>query len=119
MKVDSLAHSLMASFPNEGFALSDELFRVGEPCSRERVRVLFSIDTEKTDLGAKPHERKDRDYAVAWVRNYGRGRVFYSTIGHNPCQFWDLAILSIDLHQQELRCAIERCRSESDSLETG
>lgn len=97
MKVDSPGHTLMSPFPAEGFSLSDEFFRVGDPYSRDRVRVLFSIDTDKTDLSAKPHEREDRDYAMAWVRHYGRGRVFYTTVGHNPYQFWDPTMLKFYL----------------------
>jgi sugar phosphate isomerase/epimerase len=34
---------------------------------------------------------------MAWVRHYGRGRVFHSTVGHNPYQFWDPAILEFYL----------------------
>jgi sugar phosphate isomerase/epimerase/type 1 glutamine amidotransferase len=97
MKVDSPGHPLMAPFPAEGFELCDEFFRVKDPYSRHRVRVLFSIDTEKTNLSARPHEREDRDYACAWVRHYGRGRVFYSTVGHNPYQFWDPTMLKFYL----------------------
>jgi sugar phosphate isomerase/epimerase/type 1 glutamine amidotransferase len=97
MKVDSPGHPLMTPFSAEGFELCDEFFRVQDTYSRHRVRVLFSIDTEKTDLSAKPHEREDRDYACAWLRHYGRGRVFYSTVGHNPYQFWDPTILKFYL----------------------
>ncbi|MCP4455452.1 MAG: hypothetical protein GY809_28670, partial [Planctomycetes bacterium] len=97
MKVDSPGHALMTPFGSKGFELSDEFFRVHDPYSRDRVRVLFSIDTEKTDLSAKPHEREDKDYACAWVRHYGRGRVFYSTMGHNPYQFWDPTMLKFYL----------------------
>lgn len=97
MKVDSPGHPLLAPFPEGGFDLQDEFFRVGDPYSRGRVRVLFSIDTEKTDLSAKPHEREDRDYAMAWVRHYGRGRVFYSTVAHNQYQFWDPTMLKFYL----------------------
>ncbi|MBX3178777.1 MAG: ThuA domain-containing protein [Candidatus Hydrogenedentes bacterium] len=97
MKVDSPGHPLLAPFPEGGFELQDEFFRVGDPYSRDRVRVLFSIDTEKTDLSAKPHERDDQDYAAAWVRHYGRGRVFYSTVAHNPYHFWDPAMLNFYL----------------------
>lgn len=97
MKVDSPGHPLVAPFPKEGFELVDEFFRVSDTYSRDRVRVLFSIDTEKTDLSAKPHERADQDYAIAWVRNYGSGRVFYSTVAHNPYQFWDPTMLQFYL----------------------
>jgi len=97
MKIDSPGHPLVATFPSDGFDLRDEFYRVGGFYSRERLRVLFSIDTEKTDLSAKPHERKDKDYAVAWVRNYGRGRVFYTSVGHNPYQAWDPNVLKLYL----------------------
>ncbi|MCL4219049.1 MAG: ThuA domain-containing protein, partial [Candidatus Hydrogenedentes bacterium] len=97
MKIDSPGHPLMAPFPVDGFDLRDEFFRVSDPYSRNRVRVLFSIDTEKTDLSANPHEREDHDYAIAWVRHYGRGRVFYSTVAHNPYQFWDPTMLKFYL----------------------
>ena len=97
MKIDSPGHPLLASFPKEGFELSDEFFRVDDPYSRNRVRVLFSIDNEKTDISAQPPEREDEDYAAAWVRHYGRGRVFYTTFGHNPYQFWDPAMLQFYL----------------------
>jgi len=97
IKIDSPGHPLVAPFPQDGFDLKDEFFRVGDPYSRDRVRVLFSIDTKKTDLSAKPPEREDEDYAVAWVRHYGRGRVFYSTVAHNPYQFWDPTMLKFYL----------------------
>jgi type 1 glutamine amidotransferase len=32
--------------------------------------------------------RTDRDFAVSWVKNYGKGRVFYSTLGHRE-ETWD------------------------------
>lgn len=97
IKVDSPGHPLVSLFPQEGFELCDEFFRVTDPYSRNRVRVLLSIDVDKTELGATPHEREDRDYAVAWVRHYGRGRVFYSTVAHNPYHFWDPTMLNFCL----------------------
>ena len=64
----------------------DELF--GNPIpvafSRDRVRVLLSVDTALTDLvgledaGLEP----GGDYPQAWCRDYGEGRSFYTAIGH-------------------------------------
>jgi type 1 glutamine amidotransferase/sugar phosphate isomerase/epimerase len=97
IKLDDPEHPLNASFGGKGFDYSSEFFRVHEPYSRNRVRVLFSIDTAKTDLteGGKraKMERADNDYALAWTRNYGRGRTFYCTIAHNPYVFWDATML--------------------------
>lgn len=53
--------------------------------SRERVHVLLSLDTERTNLdGASPRAgvRKGGDYPQSWVRNWGKGRVFYTSLGH-------------------------------------
>jgi sugar phosphate isomerase/epimerase len=65
------------------------------------VHVLFSIDTAKTELppkGTHPGvERDDDDYALAWTRNYGRGRVVYCTIGHSPADFMTTRILEFYL----------------------
>lgn len=97
LKLDDRDHPLNRVFGGRDFEYRDEFFRFGDPYSRLRVRVLLSLDTTKTDLDAGQARgnvfRADGDYAVAWVRNYGRGRVFYSSIAHNPYVFWDATML--------------------------
>jgi type 1 glutamine amidotransferase/sugar phosphate isomerase/epimerase len=101
IKLDDPAHPVNAVFGGQGFDYRDEFFRVHDPYSRHRLRVLLSIDTEKTDLKQGPAlgrlERADNDFALAWVRNYGRGRTFYCTIAHNPDVFWDAKMLQFYL----------------------
>ena len=98
VKLDSPDHPLNRPFGGLGFAHTSEFFRVRDTYSRDRVHVLFSIDTTKTALppkGTAPGvERADDDYALAWTRNYGRGRVVYCTIGHSPADFMDPKILA-------------------------
>lgn len=93
IELDDPQHSLNRVFGGKDFEYRDEFFRVHEPYSRSRLRVLFRIDVAKTDMeqGAARGQcvRADQDYALAWVRGYGRGRVFYCTIAHNPYVFWD------------------------------
>ena len=55
--------------------------------SRDRVRVLLTLDTSSVDLGAPDVHRTDGDFALAWIRSYGKGRVFYSAFGHFPESF--------------------------------
>lgn len=51
--------------------------------SRDRVHVLLSLDTEKMDISdLGPEIRKGGDYPQAWTRTDGRGRVFYTALGH-------------------------------------
>ena len=31
--------------------------------------------------------RPDYDYGVSWIHSYGKGRVFFCILGHNPTLF--------------------------------
>ncbi len=61
----------------------DVLFgnRIPMGFSRDRVRVLLSIDTGATNLEGLELEAGG-DYPQSWVREYGQGRSFYTSIGH-------------------------------------
>ena len=48
--------------------------------------------------------RKDRDFPVAWAHQYGRGRVFYSTLGH-AAETWDDPVLQ-QMYFQAIRWAL-------------
>lgn len=101
MKLDDPAHPVLAPFGGQSFEYRDEFFRVHAPYSRQRLRVLLSMDNEQTGVPQGPAYgqlvRADQDYAVAWVRQWGRGRSFYCTIAHNPSVFWDPKMLEFYL----------------------
>ena len=63
------------------FTIRDEIYQF-KNYSRDKVRVLMRLDENKLDLKNKRVHRTDGDFAVTWVKNYGKGRVFYSTLGH-------------------------------------
>jgi uncharacterized protein len=50
--------------------------------SRDNLRVLMRLDAAKLDLNNKFVHRTDQDFAVSWAKMYGKGRVFYTTLGH-------------------------------------
>ena len=50
--------------------------------ARDRVRVLARLDESKVDLHNPRVHRTDGDFALAWARTYGKGRIFYSAFGH-------------------------------------
>jgi uncharacterized protein len=84
--VEDPAFPAMKAFPHE-FVTFDEIYQVRN-FSRDRVRVLARLDESKLDLKNSRVHRTDKDFAVAWARNYGKGRVFYSTFGHTD-ESWD------------------------------
>ena len=68
-------------FP-KSFTKRDEIYQAKD-WSRSKVKVLLSLDASKLDFSNKPGiHRTDRDFAVAWSKMYGNGRVFYSSLGH-------------------------------------
>jgi type 1 glutamine amidotransferase len=63
------------------FKITDEIYQFKD-FSRDRLHVLMSLDTSSIDLTKKGVRRTDRDFALAWTSGYGRGRVFYTALGH-------------------------------------
>lgn len=93
-KLDDPAHPLNAAFKGRGFTITDEIYQFQrQPYSRDKLRVLVSLDTAKTNMDKGGLKRADNDYAVSWVRAYGKGRVFYCSLGHNESTYWDPAVL--------------------------
>jgi type 1 glutamine amidotransferase len=64
------------------FVIKDEIYQPSKEFSREKIDVLARLDPDKIDLKNPRVKRTDRDFAVAWVKTYGKGRVFYTTFGH-------------------------------------
>lgn len=63
------------------FEITDEIYQFRD-WSRDRTHVLLSLDADSVDLTNKLVERKDRDFALAWCHDYGKGRVFFTALGH-------------------------------------
>ena len=98
VKIDDPDSPLTKAFGGQSFTYIDEYYRMtdtgpqGAYYSRDKVRVLLSVDMAKTpdfNAGHAPFIRQDNDYAVAWIKGYGKGRVFFSTMGHTPQMFTD------------------------------
>ena len=101
INIDDPTHPITRAFDGKPFELADEHYRLGPPYSRDKVRVLLSLDPIVTDMMQGRCFgrclRDDNDYPVAWIRQHGKGRVFYTTLGHNPDLFWDPRMLAMFL----------------------
>lgn len=76
----------MKQWPHS-FVIHDEIYQMKD-FSRANLRVLMSLDASKLDLKNPLVHRKDRDFPVTWAKMYGKGRVYYSCIGHTK-ESWD------------------------------
>jgi len=78
--VEDPAFPGMQQWP-KSFVLRDEIYQMRN-YSRDKVRVLMRLDAARIDVGNKNVHRTDRDFAVTWAKMYGKGRVYYTTLGH-------------------------------------
>ena len=92
----------MKGFPARA-VLRDEHYQLKD-FSRASVRVLARLDPTALDLKAPLVHRTDGDFPVAWARMHGRGRVFYSTLGHEA-ESWDDPVVR-NMYFEALRWAL-------------
>jgi len=104
VKVEEPGHPLLAAFGGKDFRLADEIYQFGKPYSRQNLRVLLSLDTERTNMGVKWIDRPDNDFAQAWVRAWGKGRVFYTGFGHRSEVYSNPVILQFYLDGIQFVC---------------
>ncbi len=93
MMLEEPDHPLVQSFPGRTFPITDEIYQVKAPYSRTLLRVLVKIDTSQTDMTHDTIHRTDGDFAQSWIKQYGKGRVFFNAWGHDKHIYSDPAIL--------------------------
>ena len=82
---------LVTSFNHEDLPHREEYYRFeheGNGRVRwDKVRVILTVDLDEkvpnsTDKPWPGYRRPDKVYPLAWIREYGKGRVFYNSMGH-------------------------------------
>ncbi|HEY2434788.1 MAG TPA: ThuA domain-containing protein [Vicinamibacterales bacterium] len=68
------------------FPFTDEFYQAKD-YSREKIHVLLRLDVSKMAPNQDVH-RTDGDFPLVWAKTYGKGRVFYSALGH-AASTWD------------------------------
>ena len=96
IKIDDPNSPLMKSFGSASFEHTDEFYQFPpySPYSREKQHILMSIDVEKSDRATgnrfcAPCTRPDQDYGLAWIRTFGKGRTYFTPLGHTTVMYTD------------------------------
>jgi hypothetical protein len=105
VKLEDPSSPLLSMFDNKGFVINEEIytFKQVDPkadgYSREKLHILLSVDNEKCGRSTEELEkvRKDKDFALAWIHEYGKGHVFYCAFGHGHDHFWNPTLLKLYL----------------------
>ena len=86
IRVHEPENPLMKSFGAE-FTIRDEIYQY-KNWQPEKVRVLMSLDMAKCNPSMPYH------VPVAWIKNYGDGKVYFNNLGHNESSWTDERYLS-------------------------
>lgn len=90
VKIDDPDHPLNAAFGGKGFKIADEIYMY-KNFQKDSVRVLLSLDFR--DPKTASVKREQTYVPVSWIRKWGKGRVFYCSLGHDNHVFWNPAVL--------------------------
>jgi uncharacterized protein len=71
----------------EKFEHTDEYYQIKD-FSRKDAHVILRLDVSHLDLNNSRVHHHDQDFPLAWAKMYGKGRVYYSALGHDPSN-WD------------------------------
>ncbi len=102
--VEDRKSPIVAHLP-ASFVVNDEHYQLKD-FSRDKLHVLARLDATKLNLKAPLVHRKDGDFPVAYSKTYGKGRVFYSTLGHSR-ELWDTPWMQ-KMYVEALKWAMER-----------
>lgn len=93
-KLDDPDHVLNKAFEGKGFWHQDEIYQY-KPDSfqgEDNLRILVSLDMSKEMVSGRITDGP-REVPVSWIRTAGKGRVFYTNLGHRSETFHNPMIL--------------------------
>jgi type 1 glutamine amidotransferase len=95
IKLDVPDHPLLVPFGGKGFKVKDEIYRTAPPTySREKQYVLMSLDmSDPATRDVRGLIESDKDTGITWIKDWGKGRLFYCSLGHNDEIFMNTPIL--------------------------
>lgn len=91
---------LPATFPH-----TDEMYQIKD-FSRAKSHVILGLDVSQLPMKNNPLvHHQDADFPLAWAKMYGKGRVYYSALGHDPSTWDDRAVE--EMYFQAIRWALK------------
>ena len=69
----------------------DEYYQIKD-FSRTKAHVILRLDVSHLDMTVPLVHHHDSDFPLVWAKTYGKGRVYYSALGHDPSTWDDRAV---------------------------
>jgi type 1 glutamine amidotransferase len=82
LKCEDPKHPAAAGF-TDGQDYEDEIYIFQDATAdRSKIHVIWSVEKGQFDKYAGKGARKDADYLISWCKDDGKGKVFYTSLGH-------------------------------------
>ena len=94
------------------FEIADEIYHF-KNFEADKVHVLMSMDMAKTAMKKPYHE------PIAWCRDYGKGKVFYISLGHDEKVWANPKYQAVPAGRDQVgaQSRTGRCNAESGTLQ--
>lgn len=89
-------HPLLEAFDGKPFVHVDEPYLFNKAYKQKNFRPLLYMNTDKLTNKTKPIDEKIK--YVSWIKQYGKGHVFYVSPSHNAQSFEDERLLKYYLN---------------------
>jgi len=74
--------SPIADFLGTSFQINDEIYQISDFQYKDS-RVLLRLDPGSVDLKKPGVQKRHYGWPVSWTRSFGKGRVYYNSLGHD------------------------------------
>ena len=81
-------NSKLVSSLGKSFQITDEIYQQGD-FRADDTHVLLALDPTSVDLKKASVRQRYYGWPIAWTRTFGKGRVYYNSLGHEDAVWND------------------------------
>ena len=81
-------NSKLVSSLGKSFQITDEIYQIGD-FRADDSHVLLALDPASVDLTKNGVHRRYYGWPICWTRMFGKGRVYYNSLGHEQAVWND------------------------------
>ena len=100
-------NSKLVSSLGKSFQITDEIYQIAD-FQAATSHVLLTLDPASVDLTTRGVQHRYYGWPIAWTRTFGKGRVYYNSLGHEQ------AVWNDPRYQEMLTKAIKWVMREGD-----
>jgi uncharacterized protein len=78
----------IVKFLGRSFQINDEIYQISDFQWRDS-KVLLRLDPNSVDLSKPGVHKRFYNWPLAWTRKYGKGKIFYTALGHEQAVWQD------------------------------